>query len=423
MIEHHRKSLPADRSAPAWMLDGWSRPALLIGAFGIVVLLVLALLGPRASANYPGTVNYIMRGWLSGFVLWTGASLGCMAFLMTSHLSGGKWGLSIRRILEAGARVFPVMFVLGLPVVFYAHNLYPWTPQNIGGLGEEAQHIVKHKHAMLNLPFFYVRYVLYFAIWSAFSFTLSRWSLQRDADPIRRDWSRILENLSGLGLVVYSLTMTFAVVDWVMSLDATWFSTIYGLIYLAGQGLTALSISVITVLLLGREEPVRTVLRKTELHDLGKLMLAFTMLYAYLSFSQWLIIWSGNLTEEIPWYLNRINGGWKYLAQFLILFEFAVPFALLLSRTLKRRPSFMVPLCTMIIVIRAIDLWWMIEPNFRNAQGLFPFSVGMLAYFIAPVAIGGFWVWAFVRQLRSRPVVPAYDPQLTEILEPEHAAV
>ncbi|HEX7960589.1 MAG TPA: hypothetical protein VF493_11760, partial [Terriglobales bacterium] len=255
------------------------------------------------------------------------------------------------------------------------------------------------------------------------SFTLSRWSLQRDADPVRRDWTRILENLSGFGLVVYSLTMTFAVVDWVMSLDGTWFSTIYGLIYLAGQGLTALSIAIITVILLGREEPVRTILRKTELHDLGKLMLAFVMLYAYLSFSQWLIIWSGNLTEEIPWYLNRINGGWRYFAQFLVLFEFAVPFALLLSRTLKRRPSFMVPLCTMIIAVRALDLWWMIEPNFDNAQGHFHFNVGTLAYIVAPVAIGGIWVWAFVRQLRRYPVVPAFDPQLPEILEPEHAAV
>jgi len=423
VIEHYRKSLLSDRSAPAWMLDRWSRPALLIGAFGIVVLLLLALLGPRASADYPGTWNYIMRGWLSGFVLWTGASLGCMAFLMVSHLSAGKWGLAIRRILEAGSRVFPVMAVVGLPIVFYAHKLYPWTPRNIGGLGEEAQLVIRHKHILLNLPFFYVRYFLYFAIWSAFSFTLSRWSLQRDADPVRRDWTRILENVSGLGLVVYSLTMTFAMVDWVMSLDGTWFSTIYGLIYLAGQGLTALSISVITVILLGREEPVRTILRKTELHDLGKLMLAFVMLYAYLSFSQWLIIWSGNLAEEIPWYTNRIWGGWRYVAQFLILFEFAVPFALLLSRTFKRRPSFMVPFCTMIIGIRAIDLWWMIEPNFPNAQGRFHFSVGMLSYFIAPVAIGGIWIWAFVRQLRSRPVVAAFDPQLPEILEPEHAAV
>jgi len=417
---HHRKSLPADRQAPAWMLDKWSRPALLIGAFGIVVLQVLALIGPKASGSYPGTWNFIMRGWLSGFVLWTGASLGCMALLMVSHLSAGKWGLAIRRILEAGSRVFPVMAVVGVPILFYARNLYPWTNQNISKLGEGAKLVVQHKHMLLNMPGFVVRYALYFLIWWAFSTTLSRWSILRDEDPARRDWTRILENLSGIGLVVYALTMTFAVVDWVMSLDATWFSTIYGLIYLAGQGLTALSISIITVLLLGREEPVRTVLRKTELHDLGKLMLAFTMLYAYLSFSQWLIIWSGNLAEEIPWYLNRVNGGWKYLAQFLILFEFAVPFALLLSRTLKRRPSFMVPLCTFVICVRMLDLWWMIEPNFPNAQGHFHFHI---AYILGPVTIGCIWIWWFIGQLRSRPIVPAYDPQLTEILEPEHAAV
>ncbi|HEX6465700.1 MAG TPA: hypothetical protein VFZ99_00255 [Terriglobales bacterium] len=418
--QHRAKTLPSDRHAPAWLFERYFRPSLLIGVFALIVLLLVTLLGAKATAQHAGALDYAMRGWLSGFLLWTGASLGCMALLMVNHLSAGKWGLVIRRILEAGSRTFPLMCVLGLPIVFYAHHLYPWTPENIGKLGEEAQQIVRHKQVMLNLPFFYVRYFLYFVIWSAFSFTLSRWSILRDEDPVRRDWTRIMENLSGIGLVVYSLTMTFAVVDWVMSLDATWFSTIYGLIYLAGQGLTALSISIITLLLLGREEPLRTILRKTELHDLGKLMLAFVMLYAYLSFSQWLIIWSGNLTEEIPWYLNRINGGWLWVSRFLVVFEFAVPFALLLSRTLKRRPGFMVPLCVGIIAVRVVDLYWMIEPNFRESQGFLHFHI---AYLLAPIAIGGLWIATFIHTLKSRPVIPAYDPQLAEILEPEHAAV
>jgi hypothetical protein len=410
---HHPKTLPADRNAPAWMLDRYHRPALLIGAFGLILFLIMwFVLG--------GQREYAMRGWLSGFMLWTGASLGCMALFMVQNLSGGKWGLLIRRVLEAGAGTFPVMFLLGLPVLFYAHHLYPWSPDNIGTLPAEAQQVVKHKHLLLNLPFFYVRYALYFLIWWGLSSTLRRWSILRDEEPLRRDWTKIIENLSGLGLVVYAITMTFAVVDWVMSLDATWFSTIYGLIFLAGQGLTTLSLSLITIILLGRAEPVRSILRKTELHDLGKLILAFVMLYAYLSFSQWLIIWSGNLAGEIPWYLSRIRGGWQYLAQFLVLAEFAVPFALLLSRTLKRRPGFMVPLCVFIICIRAVDLFWMIEPNFPGSREHFRFH---MSYVLGPITVGGFWIAAFISQLKSRPVIPAHDPQLTEILEPEHAAV
>jgi hypothetical protein len=224
--------------------------------------------------------------------------------------------------------------------------------------------------------------------------------------------------VSGLGIVVYSLSMSFAVIDWIMSLDATWFSTIFGLIFLAGQGLTALSICLITVLLLSQEEPMRSMLRKTELHDLGKLLLAFTMLYAYLSFSQWLITWSGNLPQEISFYLNRMNGGWLNLSRFLILFEFAVPFALLLSRRLKKQPGFMVPLCAGFIVIRMIDLYWHVEPNFLTRQSQWTFN---WMYLAATAGIGGIWTFFFIRSLKSRPILVGYDPQMEELLEHEHA--
>ena len=224
--------------------------------------------------------------------------------------------------------------------------------------------------------------------------------------------------MSGIGIVVYAITMTFAIIDWIMSLDATWFSTIYGLIYLAGQGLTAFSICIITVLLLSQEEPMRTMLRKTEMHDIGKLLFAFVMLYAYLSFSQWLIIWSGNMPDEAHWYLSRLAGNWINLGRLLILGEFAVPFALLLSRRLKKQPAFMVPLCCWILFVRMLDLYWMIEPNFISAERQITFN---WMYLAAPLAIGGFWVFFFIRSLKSRPVFVAYDPQMEELLEPEHA--
>lgn len=414
-MEAHLKTIPQDRMAPAWLLDRYQARALVIGGIGYIALIIGAFIGPDA-------LDHALRAYLAGIVLWVGASLGCMALLMTNHLSAGKWGLIIRRVLEAGAAQFPLLWVLSIPIVVGMNHLFPWikTGPRFALLSWDAQKIILHKyHLMMNPTFFVIRWVLYFLIWWAFSATLRRWSIQRDENPLARDWQRILENVSGLGIVVYSLSMSFFVIDWIMSLDATWFSTIFGLIFLAGQGLTALSICLITVLLLSQEEPIRSMLRKTELHDLGKLMLAFTMLYAYLSFSQWLITWSGNLPQEISFYLNRMNGGWLNLSRFLILFEFAVPFALLLSRRLKKQPGFMVPLCAGFIVIRMIDLYWHVEPSFQARQSQWTFN---WMYLAATAGIGGIWTFFFIRSLKSRPILVGYDPQMEELLEHEHAA-
>jgi hypothetical protein len=411
-MEAHLKHIPDERMAPAWLLNRYQARALVAGGVGIIALIIGALIGPDA-------LDHALRAYLAAYVLWVGASLGCMALLMVNHLSAGKWGLIIRRVLEAGAAQFPLLFILFIPILLGMHHLFPWTEPRFSHLPWDAQKIILHKHhLMMNVPFFIVRWVLYFFLWWSFSATLRKWSIERDRNPLARDWQRILENVSGLGIVMYSLSMTFAVTDWVMSLDATWFSTIFGLIFLAGQGLMALSICIITVLLLSGEEPMRSMLRKTEMHDLGKLMLAFVMLYAYLSFSQWLITWSGNLPQEIQFYLNRLSGNWMNLSRFLILFEFAVPFALLLSRRLKKQPGFMVPFCSGIIVIRMIDLYWHVEPNFITHGSQFAFN---WMYLAATVGLGGIWVVFFIRSLKSRPLLVAYDLQLPELLEHEHA--
>jgi len=410
-MDAHVRHIPADRTGPIWLLDRYQSRALLVGGIGAIALIIGAFIGPDA-------LDHALRAYLAGYVLWVGASLGCMALLMVNHLSAGKWGLIIRRVLEAGAAQFPLLFVLFLPVLLGMHHLFPWTEPRLSQLPWDSRRIILHKQLWLNPTFFAIRWVLYFFIWWAFSATLRRWSMERDANPAARDWQRILENVSGLGVVVYALTMTSAMIDWIMSLDATWFSTIFGLIFLAGQGLTALSICIITILLLSQEEPMRTMLRKTELHDLGKLMLAFTMLYAYLSFSQWLITWSGNLPQEIHFYLNRLAGNWNHLSQFLILFEFAVPFALLLSRRLKKQPGFMVPLCSGFIFVRMVDLYWHVEPNFTSHVPRLSYA---WMYVAATLAIGGIWTVFFVRSLKSRPLLVAYDLQMEELLEHEHA--
>jgi hypothetical protein len=410
-MDTHLKQFPAERMAPAWLLDRYQARALVVGGIATIALIIGSLIGPDA-------MDHALRAYLAGYVVWVGASLGCMALLMVNHLSAGKWGLIIRRILEAGSAQFPLMFILFIPIALGMHHLFPWTEPRFSQMSWDAQRIMLNKRIYLNPIFFLLRWPFYFGIWWWFSSRLRKWSIDRDRDPMAWDFQRHLENVSGVGIVVYSLTMTFAMMDWVMSLDATWFSTIFGLIFLAGQGLMALSICIIAVLLLSQEEPMRSMLRKTEMHDLGKLMLAFVMLYAYLSFSQWLITWSGNLPQEIQFYLNRMAGNWMNLSRFLILFEFAVPFALLLSRRLKKQPGFMVPLCTGIIFVRMVDLYWHIEPSFITHQRQITFN---WMYLAAPLAIGGFWAFSFIRSLKSRPILVGYDLQLEELLEHEHA--
>ena len=412
-METHAKHLPADLNGPAWLFDRYQSRALIVGGLFTILLIIGAFITPHG-------YDHFLSAYLAGYVMWAGASLGCMALLMVNHLSAGKWGLIIRRILESGTAQFPLMLILFIPIAIGMNHLFPWIPDSVRWMqaNSDAHTIMQHKEMLLNKTFFLIRVPIYFTIWWAFSSTLRRWSIERDRNPQGRDWQRILENLSGIGIVVYAITMTFAIVDWIMSLDAIWFSTIYGLIYLAGQGLTAFSICIITVLLLSQEEPMRTMLRKTEMHDIGKLLFAFVMLYAYLSFSQWLIIWSGNMPDEAHWYLSRLAGNWINLGRFLILFEFAVPFALLLSRRLKKQPAFMVPLCCLILFVRMVDLYWMVEPNFISMERQITFN---WMYIAAPLAIGGFWVFSFIRDLKSRPVLVAYDPQMEELLEPEHA--
>ena len=226
--------------------------------------------------------------------------------------------------------------------------------------------------------------------------------------PCRRVQPRF-QGLSGLGLVLYALTVSFAAVDWVMSLDPTWGSTIYGLIFIAGQGLSALAFNVIMLTVFTRYRPYREIIKPMQFHDIGKLMLAFVMLFAYFSFSQWLIIWAGNLPEEIGWYLHRIRGGWGVVALIIILFHFALPFALLLSRERKRAGRRLIGLALLLMFMRLVDIYWYVVPNFAHEQGHFYLSIW---YIVAPIGVGGLWLAFFFYNLQQRPLLPLYEPQI-----------
>ena len=349
--------------------------------------------------------------YLFAFSFWAGISIGALALLMLQHLTGGGWGLVIRRVLEAATRTLPLVLLLFVPIVLGAHRIYKWTDAH-----EVAEHpVLKEKSKYLNLPFFTVRAAIYFVIWLALAYFLNRWSLLQDRTADRK-YTKNMRVLSGPGMVLFVFTVSFASIDWFMSLDWEWSSTIYGFIFVAAWSLSALAFTIAVMAALSKHEPMNNVVAQLHFHDLGKLLLALVMLWSYFAFSQFLIIWSGNLPEEIRWYLPRIHGVWGAIALAVIVLHFAFPFLFLLSRSLKRHAGKLVIVAVLILVMRLIDLFWMIEPNFTGGE--FHFSWMDL---VAPIAMGGLWLGVFARALTGRALIPINDPLYETVLEQKHA--
>ena len=381
----------------------YQKPALIVGIAGLLILIVAGI-----SGDYR---KQVFQSYLVGYLFWIGIALGSLALLMLQHLTGGQWGLVIRRILEAASGTLPQMAILFIPIIIGAHYLYPWTHHE-----EMAKTPALEQKARLylNLPFFTGRAVLYFGMWILFAYLLSKWSLEQDRTADKR-FTRRMRMLSGPGLALLILTVTFASVDWAMSLNPEWFSTIYGLLFTAAWSLSALAFVIAVSAFLSRHEPLSKVMRPSHFQDLGKLMLALVMLWAYFAFSQFLIVWSGNLPEEIQWYLPRVRGGWGVIALMVIFFHFAFPFLLLLSASLKRDPRKLLMLAGLILVMRIIDLFWMVAPEFYEH-----FHVSWIDI-VAPVAIGGIWLAMFLWQLGRRPLIPINDPQYDGLVAQSHA--
>jgi hypothetical protein len=284
-------------------------------------------------------------------------------------------------------------------------------------------HCIDFKRPMLNPVAFVWVSLLCFAIWGFYAWRLNSLAVKRDTDLPENTpfWIKKFENISGPGIVLYAITMTAGAIYWVMSMDPTWFSTVYGLLFLVGQGYAVLAFSIVVAVSLSKAEPFKTILRQTEQHDLGKLTFAFVMLNIYLAFGQFLIIWSGNLPQEINWYLDRIRGGWGVIITLDFIFHWMIPFTMLLSRDLKRNKKRLVRVCQWMVFARAFDMFWLIEPNFKDAARNLHFSWGILEYIAVPVALFAFWVAYFCTRLKTRPLVQVNDPHVAEILEPEHA--
>jgi hypothetical protein len=379
-------------------LRQWRTRALIAGVVGTAL---------SAAGFFAAGPTQFYRSYLWSYLFIIAITIGPLAWLMLQYVTGGAWGLVIRRACEAATRTLPLVLVMFLPLAIGINNLYPWAR----AATVAADPLLQHKAPYLNVPFFLGRAAFYFAGWMFLAWWFNRWSLKEDLeghDAVHTKMSR----MAGPGLLFWGFSVTFMAVDWVLSVDPKWFSTIFGMLFMVSQALTAMAFLTTLMVLLSYRKPMSEVLTGRHLHDLGKFLLALIMVWAYFSFSQFLIIWAGNLPEEIPWYLTRLNHGWQFVGLLLVIGHFALPFALLLSRDLKRNFKLLASIAVFILSMRFVDLYWLITPSFRTES----FGLSFLDFTI-PVGLVGLWLAYFLTQLEKRPLMPKNAPHLEEVLE------
>jgi hypothetical protein len=377
--------------------------------------LALGTIGAAATvAGYFVHRDTFFQSYLIGYIYWLNITLGALGLLMVGHLSGGRWALVTRRVFEAAVRTLPLMIVLLLPIVFNLAGLYEWARP-------DAAHdpAIQAKALYLNPVFFYVRAAVYFAVWIGLGYTLAAWSDRQDLAPAAPPGpeDRKFRVLSGPGVVLFMLTITFMSVDWMMSLDPHWTSTIYGVIFVGGAGLSVLAFAIVILARLSEAQPMSALMTADRFHDLGKLMYAFVLLWAYFTVSQLIIVWSGNLPEEIPFYLVRFTGSWGWVSVAVLFVHFVVPFAFLLSARVKRQPRLAAGVALFILAARAVEIAWMIAPMVRHGEHA---AGPTFVDFAAVAGLGLIWLPIYFRNLAARPVVPVHDPYLEDLLHGGH---
>lgn len=382
-------------------IDRMRQRALFAAGIGLVACIIGIVKSP----------DHFFQSYLLAFMFVLGLSLGSLALLMLQHLTGGNWGIIIRRPLESATRVLAPLAVLFVPIFFGMKYLYTeWLNAPSSGEGS----LSEFQRSYLTPNGFRVRAVLYFIVWGILVFLFNRWSREQDANPEDLAVRRRFKVLAGPGIIIYVFVMTFAAIDWVMSISPHWASTIYGFLFVAGQLISSMALMIAVVVLLARSGPLSGVLQPRHIHDLGKFLLTFLMLWAYFNFSQLLIIWSGNQPEEISFYYSRLNSQWGVVAVIVVVFHFFVPFFLLLSRGLKRNPNLLPCVAIWLILMRLVDLFWMTRPEFTRT------ALPTIWDLAAILAAGGLWFFFFAGNLKQLPVLPVGDPNLAEAIAHEH---
>ena len=428
---HHGPAvLPSVLTAPD-VIKTWRLRALIIAAVAAAVSLLLFFT--------PGGSTHLLRAYLAGYMTCFNFVGGSLALLMVQYVSGGKWGLILRRPLEAMTRTIGLILVGILPILFFMKKLYLWAAYTTKaetldayhkGLLSNEEHLdIDYRHVMLAPVPVIVQTVLVLGFITFMILLLNHWSLKRDQDQSAGSvgsfdkWRTRFENVSGPAIVFYVIALTDFVIIFVKSLDIIWASSVYGLQFLVAQGYGTLAVGILTLILLSRHEPMKTLFRTTEQHDLGKLMFAFTMLNIYLTFSEFLIIWSGNIPDEITYYIHRIQGGWWTICTLDVICHWVIPFSILLSRDIKRSKNKMLWVATFMIGARMIDIFWLIEPAWNKTGDTLHLSgnYSILMYITVPVAMIATWSWYYMYQLGQRPLLNVNDPHTAELLEAEHA--
>lgn len=403
----------ADSLRPPELVTSVRNVALLTAIVALGVAVLVATVGTRTRAFY--------FAYLTAFVFWTGVAVGCLALTMLQFVARGAWGVVIRRVAESGMSTLPVMALLFVPIALGLPHLFEWARMD----PSTADEVLLLKRPYLNAPFFIARAITLFAIWVTFARLLWRWSSEEDRTGDPRFTQRA-RNLSGAGLVMYGLTVTLAATDWVMSLDARWSSSIFGILFMGEWGLSALSFVVLAIAVLSTRPPLQELLGPRHLHDLGTLLFAFVLLVAYFHFSQFVIIWSGNQPEEAPWYLRRTTGGWQPVALLLVMFHFVVPAAVLLSRTTKRRAWSLATVAGTLLAMRFLETWYLVAPEatavaeHHRAVSALPGVLDLALYVMVATGVGGLWIAAFARALLQRPLLPPGDPLFSRALAQGH---
>ena len=385
----------------------WAPPAEPLARVGRRALVVGVVFAAASLAGFVANPVQFYRSYLVAFCLVLGVALGSFAIEALHHMTGGGWGLVIRRILEASSRTLPLVALFAVPLLFGLRHVYPWAdPARVA-----TDEILHHRASYMNPTGMAIRLALCLAVWTAFALALSRMSKRQDEAP-ESGLERRMQLVAAPGLAIYCLLVTVVSIDLLMSTDAHWFSAIYGIYVVGGQAISGMAFTLLVALFLARYEPYRGAVQQRHVHDWGKLLFAFNMLWAYFSVSQLIIIWSGDLPEEITFYKARVAGGWFVVSVALALFQFIVPFVFLLSADFKRNLTRLSRVALVLLVMRAVDLFWLVAPAY-HPEGL---AVHWLDVAL-PAALFGFWLAALTRELAKRPLVPVNDPGLPVAME------
>ena len=378
---------------------------------GLVVGIVALLVGLGLGIGIGGA-DLFFQAYLYSFVLWISIPMGSFALLMIHHMTAGSWSFIIQRLLEASTRTIKYMALLFVPIalgpLIGLHGLYE-------GWVHPEHEFVEAKTAFLNVEFWCIRAIIYFTIWIGLAYLFNKWSKQLDEqdDPFITIKFR---RLAPPGLILYCITMTLAATDWVMSLEPEWFSTIYGPLFWMSQALTTFAFMILVLAALAETKPISHYLTVDHFYQLGTFMLAFTVLWAYMSFSQFLIIWSGNLGEEIGWYtIARMDGGMSVVGVLLMVGHFLIPLFYLLQRRFKFNVSRLKIAACWMLSWRLVDVFYIVNPAFHHSDPGVHLS-DVAVYSLVFVGMGGVWLWLFVNQLRKRPLLALNDPRLHKAL-------